>query len=243
MGRCLAAGSTYGFLAVVLAGCFFDGKGLSPAAGDGPGRGDAVSPGSEARRDTSAADQGQPLEGPFDAATSGEQPLVDSVRDSSQPIDGPASDNMTVDLSLPCGPSTCAGCCQAGQCRTGQEATACGAAGGACASCGLKVCDVAGKCSPCASSAECAGATVCSKGDCLAAYGLKYDLTILDASVAATDASGKPWDSMSPGPYPYVKVRVDGQTDGVSTIKKDTLFPVWNYVITTTVSPTTALRF
>ena len=128
---------------------------------------------------------------------------------------------------LPCGPATCMnGCCEDNVCITNRTANQCGNGGGACAKCA--------KCFRCGTA-----------NSCEVDPASPWKLVCASAMVSATKADGSVWDAVaamsdpkSAPPDPFCQLKLDASTTVMTSIKKDTVIPVWNESITPNTPPT-----
>ncbi|MBL4775592.1 MAG: hypothetical protein JKY87_06015 [Mariprofundus sp.] len=104
----------------------------------------------------------------------------------------------------------CDGCCDGDTCLGGLEAQACGQDGAVCESC--------------------AAGTMCDGTGCAPDPASLWDLVVLNATVAPTNASMVDWDAFGGLPDPYVRITIDGETQETAEVG-DTLLPAWNETI------------
>jgi hypothetical protein len=164
-----------------------------------------------------------------------------------------------------CGPDNCAGCCDAdGTCNTTASKSACGTRGEACVACsGTKTCEK-GACidpsckatctSGCCSASGCqAGNTpaacgsggnacsacgtgqTCTAGVCTLSGTATFDFVAVSAKLPAKNQSGGSWDAFSGLPDPFVTA-TSGAVTGTSPSRPDTLSPVWNATLLTSLT-------
>jgi hypothetical protein len=166
-----------------------------------------------------------------------------------------------------CGPDNCAGCCTAdGTCSTAGSKSECGTGGDACTSCaGTKTCEkgacidpsckatcTTGCCSgsgcqagnttaACGSSGNacsaCGSGQTCTAGVCTLSGTATFDFIAVGARIPAKNKSGGSWDAFSGLPDPLVKA-TSGAATGTSPNKPDTLTPVWNATLLTSLTST-----
>lgn len=165
--------------------------------------------------------------------------------------------------AAPCGPKSCNGCCQAGKCNDGTSVLACGVSGAACTACMAGQMCTAGQCggmcgpnscSGCCSGNSCAAGTeasacgtdgamcvdcgtgeVCQMGACTIDLNSKWNVEVLDGTVAMKKADGSSWDILNGKPDPYVNVVAGGVTtqkfSGTTPTQSNTFSPTWNKVV------------
>lgn len=161
-----------------------------------------------------------------------------------------------------CGPDNCAGCCDAdGTCNVTATKAACGKGGGACTACaGTKTCEngacidpsckatcTAGCCSgsgcqagnttaACGSGGNacsaCGGGQTCTAGKCTLSGTATFDFQAVSATLPAKKLNGSDWDAFGGLPDPFVKA-TSGSIIGASQSRPDTLAPVWNATLLT----------
>lgn len=178
--------------------------------------------------------------------------------------DGATCDGGVCDL--PC-EDTCDGCCDGETCveADDQSATECGVEGASCVGCEDGFECSAGECisTACAGSCDgCCDGETCLDGDALSECGVDgatcqscganltcgdsgcepdpmalWDVTVLDGTIALTDANGDAWDSFNGLPDPYVTMEVVGD-DGETEVIDNSIFPVWNETILVGVNST-----
>ena len=103
--------------------------------------------------------------------------------------------------------------------------------GEACGICTNGTCK-AGLCG-CTDHYDCDDVSICYQGSCDTAYGRKYRITFVSATIEEIGPDGKTWDSIGGAPDPYISYKFDNTT-GVTATKQDTLVPAWNESVDTT---------
>jgi hypothetical protein len=164
-----------------------------------------------------------------------------------------------------CGPDNCAGCCLPdGTCSVAGSKAECGTGGDACIACaGTKTCDkgacidpsckatcTAGCCSgsgcqagntptACGSGGNacsvCGSGQTCTAGVCTLSGTATFDFLAVGARLPAKNKTNGDWDGFGGLPDPFVKA-TSGAAAGTSPKQSDTLTPVWNATLLTSLT-------
>lgn len=88
-----------------------------------------------------------------------------------------------------------------------------------------------GECGADGASCQVCGANLtCGDSGCEPDPMALWDVTVVEGTIALTDANGDAWDSFNGLPDPYVTMEVVG-ADGETEVIDDDIFPVWNETI------------
>jgi hypothetical protein len=74
----------------------------------------------------------------------------------------------------------------------------------------------------------CTGENICINGACVSAFGRQYAIVIYDGAMKMNNAAGETWDVPGGLPDPFVRITLNGQALGETSVKSDTLAPMWN---------------